>query len=709
MKSKLKIYFHNTIYLKVRRQKVPGPNIFARFLKTAASFSFNFLFQVGMVLLHFWKKTAQFFLDLKAAVKRKEYIKSFAIFLGILIICLASFNAAPFLAKGLELKKKVLQTLKIGTLQFNLAQEALKQQNFSQAENNFTSAYQSFQSGQKELASAQGQINKIINLIPAKKDAENILKTAEILALAGKEFSSFTATIQKFKISSSGLEAQGLKADELLEISEAAIAGITDKLLSAKNYISETNENNLPKEYQAAFLDARQKIVLLEKNFSQLKDIFYLLKGLFFGKKEILVLFENNNELRATGGFMGSYGSLEFEQGNIKSIKIGSIYDLDGQLKEIITPPYPILNLNNRWYLRDSNWFADFPESAQKIISFYEKEGGETPDAVIALTPNLIIDLLRLTGPVEIPKNNVVLTADNFIEITQVSSILNQDAPENQPKQILADLFPILLQRLSNLKAGEWQMFLESLQQNLAAKQIVLFAKEKKLQNQISTFNWGGEIKKTDRDFLEIVSSNLEGTKTDLYTKQEIKLKSKIENDGSIINELTLTRTNLLPKLDKTYNTSFIRIFAPLGSSLVSSTGFDYKNLDTKLLSGQKTDADVFEWERKSVKDIVTGTAIGQEAGKTFFGNWLTVEGGQSKTVKLTYRLPFKIQGLDHYSLMLQKQIGSQNENFEYNLDFSGRDIKWQNFSPQNTESNNLTINQGLNKDYFFGFVLKKR
>ncbi|MCX6797262.1 MAG: hypothetical protein NTX98_02170, partial [Candidatus Doudnabacteria bacterium] len=72
-------------------------------------------------------------------------------------------------------------------------------------------------------------------------------------------------------------------------------------------------------------------------------------------------------------------------------------------------------------------------------------------------------------------------------------------------------------------------------------------------------------------------------------------------------------------------------------------------------------------------------------------------------------RLPFKIQGLDHYSLMLQKQIGSQNENFEYNLDFSGRDIKWQNFSPQNTESNNLTINQGLNKDYFFGFVLKKR
>ncbi|MCX6796892.1 MAG: DUF4012 domain-containing protein, partial [Candidatus Doudnabacteria bacterium] len=560
----------------------------------------------------------------KAAVKRKEYIKSFAIFLGILIICLASFNAAPFLAKGLELKNKVLQTLKIGTLQFNLAQEALKQQNFSQAENNFTSAYQSFQSGQKELASAQGQINKIINLIPAKKDAENILKTAEILALAGKEFSSFTATIQKFKISSSGLEAQGLKADELLEISEAAIAGITGKLLSAKNYISETNENNLPKEYQAAFLDARQKIVLLEKNFSQLKDIFYLLKGLFFGKKEILVLFENNNELRATGGFMGSYGSLEFEQGNIKSIKIGSIYDLDGQLKEIVTPPYPILNLNNRWYLRDSNWFADFPDSTQKIISFYEKEGGETPDAVIALTPIFIIDLLRLTGPVEIPKNNVVLTADNFIEITQVSSILNQDAPENQPKQILADLFPILLQRLSNLKASEWQTFLESLQQNLAAKQIVLFAKEKKLQNQISAFNWGGEIKKTDRDFLEIVSSNLEGTKTDLYIKEEIKLKSKIENDGSIINELTLTRTNLLPKLDKTYNTSFIRIFAPLGSNLVSSTGFDYKNLDTKLLSGQKTDADVFEWERKSVKDIVTGTAIGQEAGKTFFGNWLT-------------------------------------------------------------------------------------
>jgi hypothetical protein len=65
-------------------------------------------------------------------------------------------------------------------------------------------------------------------------------------------------------------------------------------------------------------------------------------------------------------------------------------------LQEKILPPLPMLAINDRWYLRDSNWFLDFPTNAKKATQFYEKEARETPDLIITVTPNLIVDLLKI-------------------------------------------------------------------------------------------------------------------------------------------------------------------------------------------------------------------------------------------------------------------------------------------------------------------------
>lgn len=711
MGGKLKIYFNDKAHLNVSSLKVAKNKPIARLVKFIIIFIFNFFYRVGIALLNLGQKAVIFFTKFKFAIRRKDYLTNFAIFSAILVLCVIILNIAPLIARGIELKERFLLTFRMGTARFYTAQEALTKQDFSLAENNFLLAFQNFQNSQKELKNAETIFSKLVNFIPAKKEAEKIIKVAEYLSLVGKQSSNLTNNLQKLSLSASGLESKEKTVEELIENIKGSIAEISKKLTDAKQITLNLSENNIPEEYQSAFLEARQKIFLLEKSISQLKEVFSLIEGLFFGKKEILIVFENNNELRAGGGFMGSYGRIKMIKGKIEFLKIGSIYDLDGQLKENIAPPYPILNLNERWYLRDSNWFASFPKSSQKIISFYEKEGGETPDTLIALSPNLIIDLLKLTGPIHIAKYNVDITAENFIETTQIGAILNKEAFENQPKQILADLFPLLIHKISSFQTHEWQIFIENLQQNLLSKQIVFFSKDINTQKIISTFNWGGEIKNTDRDFLQIVSSNLEGTKTDLSIKQQIFLSSKIENDGSIINELTITRTNMLPKLDKTYNSSFLRIFVPFGSKLISSAGFDYKNLDFKnsINHKQKIDSDVFEWERNSVKDIITGTAIGLEANKTFFGNWLVVEGGQTKTIKLIYSLPFQIKSIDRHSLMIQKQIGSENETLDYNLSFPNRDIKWQSFLAPTIKESNLQIKTGLNKDYFFGFVFKSK
>jgi hypothetical protein len=106
---------------------------------------------------------------------------------------------------------------------------------------------------------------------------------------------------------------------------------------------------------------------------------------------------------------------------------------------------------------------------------------------------------------------------------------------------------------------------------------------------------------------------------------------------------------------------------------------------------------------------VVSGTYIGQESGKTFFGNWLNVDGGQTRTVKLVYQLPFKLNDIDKYSLLLQKQIGSTNSSFSWAFNFAGRQIAWKNFDTQSLNTDNLNTDIILDKDYFFGMVLQKR
>ena len=75
------------------------------------------------------------------------------------------------------------------------------------------------------------------------------------------------------------------------------------------------------------------------------------------GKRKYLLLFQNNMELRATGGFIGSYGIASFSDGKMQDLKISDVYTADGQLKGKIFPPGPITKYMGQpnWYLRDSN------------------------------------------------------------------------------------------------------------------------------------------------------------------------------------------------------------------------------------------------------------------------------------------------------------------------------------------------------------------
>ncbi len=73
-------------------------------------------------------------------------------------------------------------------------------------------------------------------------------------------------------------------------------------------------------------------------SFLSHRDIWYDLLGKTHPTR-ILVLNQNNDELRASGGFPGTVFLVEFEKGKIKNISFHDIYELDFKIKDYIAPP----------------------------------------------------------------------------------------------------------------------------------------------------------------------------------------------------------------------------------------------------------------------------------------------------------------------------------------------------------------------------------
>ena len=149
---------------------------------------------------------------------------------------------------------------------------------------------------------------------------------------------------------------------------------------------------------------------------------------------------------------MGSYGIVTLRDGKIKKMTVDSIYNPDGQLLEKIEPPAPLKKITDNLAMRDSNWNPNFPDSAKLITQLYEKEGGFTPDGIIATDTNVFLDLLALTGPIEIEKYGLEINRENFVKTTQYKTSVDYDQTVNNPKMFLADFAQIFIEKVFSLE-----------------------------------------------------------------------------------------------------------------------------------------------------------------------------------------------------------------------------------------------------------------
>ncbi len=405
-----------------------------------------------------------------------------------------------------------------------------------------------------------------------------------------------------------------------------------------------------------------------------------------------LIVLQNNNELRPTGGFIGNYAIMELKLGAIQSLESYDIYHLDmpASLNPDfnISPPEAIKKYLNtdRWFMRDANWSPDWPTSAENILDLYKQEmravnrESELVDfsGVIAINPRIITDLLYIVGPIEI--RGELYNKDNFIDVLQyeVEMAFREDGiSEWDRKLIISEILEELKSRIFNLESYRMSEVLEALDQNIIRKNIMIYLKDDYSRDLLADLNWGGELKYSEMDYLMLVDANLAAFKTDRVMDKRIEYLLEQQEDNSFKARLRVYyKNNGWFDWQTTRYRSFTRLYVPEYSNLISIGGASADSLISSL-----------------EKDFLFP--------KSYFGGFISIEPGRELVLEFNYLLPENFNDKDYYYLKLQRQPGSNISKFEASFVFNKDIIEVETDSSfEIKESNKLYWTNNLDRDY---------
>jgi len=422
-----------------------------------------------------------------------------------------------------------------------------------------------------------------------------------------------------------------------------------EEALNALGYVE---SEALPVEYQQSFGEFKVLFAGLISDMHQMVDVISGVQKIMGsdGFKRYLVLFQNNHELRPTGGFVGSYATIDVQNGKILSIDVpkGGSYDVQGQLNIFLKPPVPLQVVNKRWEFQDGNWFPDFSASAQKMAWFYQHSRNTTVDGVIAINASVLERLLRVLGPLQSDEYSLLLDSDNALEqIEHHVEIAREGSTSTTPKAILSDLLGEMMSSMNTIEPTQIVSLVSELHGALQEKEIQFYFTDNNVQQLFSSYGWTGEVVRVEssQDYLMVVNTNVGGGKSDAEMQQNIEHQAVVQEDGSVIDTVIIKRTHIGAvegESDGERNVDYVRVYVPEGSELLEAGGFSYPE-ETSFLVPPATyedDVDLARFEHENSVHVQTGTRITSEFGKTAFGNWIVTYPGQESQVFFTYRLP---------------------------------------------------------------------
>lgn len=340
-----------------------------------------------------------------------------------------------------------------------------------------------------------------------------------------------------------------------------------------------------------------------------------------------LILLQNNNELRATGGFITSV--LELSRFKIKQRSVFGELDQHPKLQG----PKPLMEMLKdghfkSWTFRDANYFPDFGESSGQLIHFYKQVFPNTKvSALLAINFSFIENVHRVLGTLKL-KGRRLASHELFYFLTAEVSDIDRHSREAlaSRKGVLVSLAKKIL-LASLLRFWTWPALLVLVRRSFKNRDLQFYDANFK---RTFTYDKG-------QDFLAIIESNFLGLKSNRYLQRSVVHETRASMKGEFQNDLRIVWEHLGSlnrPLSGKYQ-AYIRIYLPA----------------------------MIEELRHFSSHPLGAASVYREGMFQVFGFKLFLQPGEKFLLNLSYRLQKKT--LEKYSFKYFKQSGVQRESLQ--------------------------------------------
>lgn len=242
------------------------------------------------------------------------------------------------------------------------------------------------------------------------------------------------------------------------------------------------------------------------------------------GPRTYFMAFQTNAEARGTGGLLGGFGVLRFDNGVATVDTLGANTELDKPFTPIdlgaeFNQNYGYANPFSDF--RNSNLSSHFPYAAQIWKSMWAQQTGMNVDGVIALDPFALSYILGAVGPVTMPDGEQV-TKDNVVELTESIAYARFPTDQAARKQYLQDIASEVVKKVTESK-GSPRALLDALGKSVGEGRISVWSATPAEQNLLEQTPLAHSIPDDTAPYAAVVLNNLGGNKMDYYLERGVE------------------------------------------------------------------------------------------------------------------------------------------------------------------------------------------
>ena len=252
-----------------------------------------------------------------------------------------------------------------------------------------------------------------------------------------------------------------------------------------------------------------------------------------------LLLVQNEDELRSTGGFISGAGLLRLRSGKILELDFKDSYAVDDLTKPHSSPPEALGELMGAqmWLFRDANWSPDYPTAAGVAATIYEQDQGRSVSGVIAVDQRAIRSLVEVMGPIQMEGRDVPVTGGNFVQTIRRAWAPVEGDREDQwwlhRKDFMSDITTGLIEKLQREPDSmDFVKVAHALWRALAESHILVHLTDPALAEILAQSRWNGAILPAEGDFLMVVDTNVGFNKVNPNVQQALDYRLVIGEGG---------------------------------------------------------------------------------------------------------------------------------------------------------------------------------